>query len=136
MVKSRQVAEFGDFQTPLTLAKEVITVIKAIEHPGQIIEPTCGLGNFLKACIDMGIGASKLTGWEINAEYVSLANKSLNSISSQIDRIVEQQDFYKIDWYQLKKKYEDPVLFIGNPPWVTNAELGKLFSNNIPDKQN
>src|SRR5438105_329350 len=29
-----------------------------------------------------------------------------------------------------------PLLVVGNPPWVTNAELGTLGSNNLPHKKN
>ena len=136
MAKSKQIVEFGDFQTPLTLAKEVVSVINAKEHPGSIIEPTCGLGAFLEACIDAGVSATKLTGWEINPQYVSAANKSLCSKSEQTAEIVTEQDFFKINWLEVREKYEAPVLFIGNPPWVTNSELGKLLSNNLPEKYN
>ena len=30
----------------------------------------------------------------------------------------------------------DPLLVIGNPPWVTNSVLGVLNSGNLPDKSN
>ena len=30
----------------------------------------------------------------------------------------------------------DPILIVGNPPWVTNATLGRLASGNHPRKEN
>ena len=31
---------------------------------------------------------------------------------------------------------EDNLLIIGNPPWVTNSELGSMESENVPIKDN
>jgi hypothetical protein len=31
---------------------------------------------------------------------------------------------------------EGPWLILGNPPWVTNADLGAIESNNLPNKSN
>src|SRR5258708_22669395 len=36
----------------------------------------------------------------------------------------------------LKWTVNGPLLVVGNPPWVTNAELGALNSNNLPQKTN
>ena len=30
----------------------------------------------------------------------------------------------------------EPILVVGNPPWVTNSALGALGSSNLPDKSN
>ena len=39
--------EYGDFQTPLSLARRVAALVKQEErHVGTIVEPTCGLAPF------------------------------------------------------------------------------------------
>jgi hypothetical protein len=89
--KQKTELEFGDFQTPLTLAREVVYTIDSLENYGTIIEPTCGLGSFLQACIDSRIDISKLKGWEINPRYVKQANESFKWLSGK--EIVTEQDF-------------------------------------------
>lgn len=134
MAKSKTEVEFGDFQTPLSLAKEVVFTIDSLENYGTIIEPTCGLGSFLQACIDARIDTSKLKGWEINPRYVKQANESFKLSAKK--EIVTEQDFFSINWHILKSSYQNPVLFIGNPPWVTNSALGSIDSQNLPGKRN
>ncbi len=42
--------EYGDYQTPLLFARKVIeyAISKYDINPELIIEPTCGVGNFIK----------------------------------------------------------------------------------------
>ena len=136
MERSINRIEFGDFQTPKNLAKEVISTIQRKEFYNSIIEPTCGLGSFLEVFLETGISESTLEGWEINPLYVENANKSLQTISGNKRKIVQEKDFFCIDWLNFKQEYNKPILFIGNPPWVTNSELGKLLSKNLPQKYN
>ena len=136
MVKSNEKVEFGDFQTPIQLAKDVILNIFAKNGYKSIIEPTCGIGGFLQACIEIGIDPKIIEGWEINPNYVKVANDLLQSISGSNKEFVHIQDFFEIDWEAVRKKHKESVLFVGNPPWVTNAELGKLLSKNLPKKSN
>ncbi len=44
--------------------------------------------------------------------------------------------FFEADWTARIAGLPEPVLFIGNPPWVTSAELGSLASQNLPEKAN
>ena len=45
-------AEYGDFQTNAVLAKKVAEFLKErTSNPKIIIEPTCGKGNFIIACL-------------------------------------------------------------------------------------
>jgi len=136
MEKSIQKVEFGDFQTPKVLAKDIISILGKKNVYSSIIEPTCGLGSFLEVFLENGTDARSLEGWEINPDYVTSANKILHTISTKNQQIVKEKDFFKIDWIKLKAKHKKPVLFIGNPPWVTNSELGKLLSKNLPEKYN
>ena len=136
MNKSISIKEYGDFQTPIALAKEVLSTIDLFNSYSTIIEPTCGLGSFLQACIEEEVDLEKLRGWEINSEYVKLANQSLLNNDAKLQPIVEEQDFFKINWQKFSSQYKSPILFIGNPPWVTNSDLSKLLSNNLPSKRN
>ena len=46
------------------------------------------------------------------------------------------ESFFNVDWAQLVANLPEPILVIGNPPWVTNSALGLLGSSNLPDKSN
>ena len=135
MANTKEKVEFGDFQTPLALASEVVSSLE-IDKFETIIEPTCGLGRFLCACETLRKTNINIIGWEINPAYVNNANTELQNITSRDETFVRQQDFFEIDWKDVKKKFQKPILFIGNPPWVTNSELGKLLSKNLPKKYN
>ena len=135
MAKTKGKIEFGDFQTPLALVSEVVSSLE-VDNFKTIIEPTCGLGRFLCACETIRKTHINMIGWEINPAYVKIANSELEKVTNSSDTFVKQQDFFKIDWNNIKEPLQKPILFIGNPPWVTNSELGKLLSKNLPEKYN
>ncbi len=148
MRKTREVVEFGDFQTPFILAKEVAIIIAAnsLDNIRTIIEPTCGLGSFIKAFTEIETEFSNknpietsiknIIGWEINPKYVEIAKNNLSVNSKDFLISVQEQDFFQVNWSEINHQLQHPVLFIGNPPWVTNSELGKLLSKNLPEKSN
>ena len=136
MRKSREIVAFGDFQTPPALAAEVVAIARrAVGNIATVIEPTCGTGAFLRAFSQGKTTADNLVGWEINPTHVALARRGLAGNGGTKATILEK-DFFQIDWEKLKAQYRTPVLFAGNPPWVTNARLGRLHSQNLPDKSN
>ena len=45
-------------------------------------------------------------------------------------------DFFDMDWKHLIAELPEPVLLLGNPPWVTNSHLATLGSQNLPVKSN
>ncbi len=126
--------EFGDFQTPESLAKKVVPLVNELfGQPDVVIEPTAGLGNFLKASSDFWGESLEYEGYEINQSYVELARANLSDNGIQFF----QTDFFSTDWNRvLSRRQEDRVLVIGNPPWVTNSDLGFLGSRNLPEKSN
>ncbi len=127
--------EFGDFQTPLPLAREVVELIHSLMgKPDRVIEPTAGLSSFLEAAHLKWGGDSTYEGYEINPEYVNQANLRL---SGQGVKVVEQ-DFFTANWSDIlnAKVSSGRVLLLGNPPWVTNSALGALGSSNSPEKSN
>jgi hypothetical protein len=126
--------EFGDFQTPIKLATEIVDFLKNIlPNPKVIIEPNCGLGNFLRASINQWHNQCLYFGFDINKNYVDSARNDLNTNNLQI----EVTDFFTKDWQSFFEKYQhQPILIIGNPPWVTNSALSCLNSKNVPLKSN
>ena len=53
MGKSKHKAEYGDFQTPLELARDACRLLanRGLK-PASIVEPTCGKGSFLAAAAE------------------------------------------------------------------------------------
>jgi hypothetical protein len=67
--------EYGDFQTPIELAELICQ--KLIElgiNPDVIIEPTCGVGNFIDASSRLFRSTDKILGVEINPHYTKNLN--------------------------------------------------------------
>ena len=78
MAKTKKVAEYGDFQTPKTLARIVCALLARNRiQPAALLEPTCGLGNFLIAALDRFPGLRAAVGAEINPYYVEQARTAL-----------------------------------------------------------
>lgn len=129
--------EFGDFQTPINLAREVCSLIARTGfHPASILEPTCGTGSFLKASLETFRDVSRVLGFEINPQYVAQAQHAVVRTSPHASVEVYQSDFFLTNWSEIVEAFPEPILIIGNPPWVTNTELSTLGSNNVPMKSN
>jgi hypothetical protein len=127
-------AEFGDFQTPPALAKGCCELLKRKGvKADSLIEPTCGDGNFLRAAIDFLPGARWGVGLEINPLHAELARAKLADAENFR---VFCRSFFDFDWKELLVVLPDPLLVVGNPPWVTNSALGELNSANLPIKAN
>jgi len=128
--------EFGDFQTPLELAREVCELVKRSGFsPKTILEPTCGQGAFLKASLATFPSAKRIIGVEYNAVYASTARSAV-SATTQINVDILEGDFFCFDWEHILAQSEGKILVLGNPPWVTNAVLGSYQSSNLPIKSN
>lgn len=123
--------EFGDYQTPVGFAEKVCIYLKDHRHikPTAIVEPTCGVGNFLKS--SLLFEAKEYYGIEINPEYCDTCKKQIKD-----DRVkIIHSDFFS---FSSKAMIQDKrqILVIGNPPWVTNSTLSALGSDNLPTKAN
>jgi methylase of polypeptide subunit release factors len=133
MAKSKDKWQFGDFQTPNDLAERVCDwLARQGVVPDFVVEPTCGKGSFVRAANNKFPKAKKIYGFEINPDYLELAHREINS-----PRVVlEQRDFFRADWNSTIDGCDGRLLVLGNPPWVTSAELGALESQNLPTKSN
>lgn len=122
--------EFGDFQTPETLSRSVCQLLRNLRvSPRSVVEPTCGTGSFLRASADAFPDCAPLLGFDVNPDYVQSAG-ALGKAD------VRLENFFEIDWQATLNALPEPLLVIGNPPWVTNSTVGALNGTNLPIKSN
>ncbi|MDQ2730167.1 MAG: SAM-dependent DNA methyltransferase [Armatimonadota bacterium] len=135
--KTKEQAEFGDFQTPPELAAKVCSLLLSEGlKPATIIEPTCGVGNLLQAALDCFPNSRHAIGLDISSEYIRMAALAIEAGSPQQTVRFVQGSFFQTDWSAILKDLPDPLLVIGNPPWVTNAHVSVLGGANLPQKSN
>lgn len=128
--------EYGDFQTPLSLARQISKFIRQEETQIRtIVEPTCGIGAFLQAFAEQFGKSPNYWGFDLNAEYVRATNSVLAQLGS-LKKTIKQCDFYTIDWREFLCNQPGPLLIVGNPPWITNAGMGAIGGTNLPQKSN
>lgn len=136
--KDQSVWEYGDFQTPYSLAEDAICFFKNnIElSPKTIIEPSCGIGTFLIAAGKSFPHAECIIGVEINKSYIDKAHEdvSKHQFGSKVNLI--HDSFFNVDWESVLCNVPKPILVIGNPPWVTNSDIGIFGGKNLPEKNN
>ena len=135
---------YGDFQTNEDLANNVVKhLIEKGHSPEFIIEPTCGKGKFIIASLKYFKTVKKIIGIEIYKPYVwetkfsvlelYLKNKAIKKVQIEI----KHEDIFNLNLAPVAKENKHlNLLIIGNPPWVTNSELGTLNSKNLPKKSN
>jgi len=137
--------EWGDVQTPTDFVNEVYKIITATNFtPDIIIEPTCGIGNFLKGALNFFPKAKLLYGVEIQEKHLwyflldTLSRVLIHNIHKQQSEIklFSSDIFSHIFPQELRNDPKKSILVIGNPPWVTASELSKMNSQNIPVKSN
>ena len=113
--------EFGDFQTPRPLAAQVLRTLGARPW-ARVLEPTCGAGAFL-AEITAALPAAEVVGIEVQSKYAAPQVIRADLFDLRLDTDVA--------W-----RTDGPLLVVGNPPWVTNAQLSTLRSANRPERRN
>ena len=127
----RERVERGDWQTPPALAQAVVELVaRTGERFASVLEPTCGTGVFLAAA--RRFSAAQLVGFERSPSYVESARSRLAGTGAS----VTQADFFATDWASVIAGLPEPLLVLGNPPWVTNSTLGALAAENLPAKSN
>ncbi len=129
--------DFGDFQTPHLLVNEVI---KCLLHKGKqwtrVLEPTCGRGNFIKGLLEIDNPPQEIQGIEIQDKHI-LSAQELVQRKEFPNITIKQANIFHLDLQaDLTWDNKGPFLILGNPPWVTNAELSLLESENLPTKTN
>ena len=155
-ISERQKRIFGDYQTPLDFCRQVCSYLDRSVgfRPRVIFEPTCGEGNFLVAaaqtwvpsCVDTVCTSQiRFVGLELSEAYLELARSRLASMVSQtgskgrngISLEWIQADFFSADLSRIRGvDAEEPLLVIGNPPWVMNGTLTSLNAKNPVSRSN
>lgn len=131
----KQKIELGDYQTPISLAVKICETLRSRlgVMPQTIIEPTCGIGNFVKASSRYFSDAKKIIGVDINPSHLF----QVKTVASHDKRVqLVHADFFQLDWQAVFKELSFPILVIGNFPWVTNSALGLIDGVNLPTKSN
>lgn len=129
--------ELGDFQTPLDLVARVLECLGPIgmKWP-RVLEPTCGRGNFIAELLELNPPPREIRGFEIQDSYLQEALRLADRASSACI-VLQKANLFALDLSRdLKWTEGGPLLVLGNPPWVTNSELGALGSTNLPPKRN
>lgn len=133
VTKSREKAEFGDFQTPDDLARRCVQTLEGISvPPSTVIEPTCGRGAFIRAVLEQVPMHTKIIGVDRNSKYL----EELQAILIARPVEITCADFFTVNWQKIVQDDQKMVWIIGNPPWVTNAGVGSIGGSNLPVKSN
>ena len=128
--KARRKVEFGDFQTPAGLSRRACMLLHDLDvSPRSIVEPTCGTGSFLQASVAVFPECMRIQGFDINPNYVA---EACNVVQAD----VQCADFFQMDWPLTLDSLSEPLLVVGNPPWVTNSAVGVMRGTNLPAKSN
>jgi len=131
--------EFGDFQTPPELASALVRRLGPIgERWGRVLEPTCGRGVFLEAVLDRPAPPAEMIGVELQVDHRDAARDLVERRRPGATRVsILHADIFSLNLRaDLPWGDRGPLLILGNPPWVTNAELGRLGAANLPPKRN
>ncbi|MEM6403419.1 MAG: SAM-dependent methyltransferase [Cyanobacteria bacterium P01_D01_bin.116] len=130
-------AELGDFQTPPAL---VAAILKCLSTNGKywerVFEPTCGKGNFISGLLALDKPPKEIQAIEFDTEHFKNAiNTFENTYSTRF--FIQQAKIFDLDLREsIKWNEKGNLLVIGNPPWITNSQLGSLGSHNLPVKTN
>jgi hypothetical protein len=129
--------QFGDFQTPPGL---VAAVLDSLAPGGwawtRLLEPTCGRGHFIAGAVARLPGLVEVVGIELQPQHHAAAVETLGGQSGPAVRL-RLGSVFDVDLASgLGWRDRGPLLVLGNPPWVTSAELGALGSANVPEKRN
>ncbi len=144
MVEDLDRAEYGDFQTNSDLAIKVAEFLKqGLSNPKIVVEPTCGKGNFIIACLSTFKRIEKIVAVEIYKPYVWETKFNIlqffidNPNARKPDIEINHFNVFDFDFSKISKEHtKEEILVIGNPPWVTNSKLSSLESGNLPIKSN
>jgi methylase of polypeptide subunit release factors len=133
------IVEFGDFQTPKALAREVVNLLHLRGIAATtLVEPTCGRGAFVTAAAEVLPSIRTIIALDINRDHLDLLRADIANAgqAKKLDISLLHQNFFTTDWRALLAGAKDPILILGNPPWVTNAAIGMIDGDNVPKKTN
>jgi hypothetical protein len=131
--------DLGDFQTPPELAAEVLACLGPIGRRWpRVLEPTCGQGHFIVALLAQTFPPREIQAIEIQDNHCTAARavSTSDKRSPNVRVRIHQADLFSVDLgTDLTWEENGPLLVVGNPPWVTSAELGRLGASVRPPKR-
>lgn len=129
--------DLGDFQTPPALVASVLECLGPIEEKWtRVLEPTCGSGNFVHGLLSSTVPTPEIQAIELQDAHYKIAQEAFEH-SSAFRGVIRKANVFDLDLsHDVRWSNSGPLLVVGNPPWVTNAELGALGSANLPGKTN
>ncbi len=135
--KEKAKKAYGDFQTPPSLAGAAVAALQRLGvEPGSVLEPTCGKGAFLLAAFQTFPEVTRFIGVDINDQYLQELQLQISSLTRRDVIQLRHGNFFAFDWQALLNDLLQPILIVGNPPWVTGSDLGIWESDNLPPKSN
>lgn len=133
---------YGDFQTNSDLANQITEYLKK-NNFSFLLEPTCGKGAFILAALQHFSELKKVVGIEIYKPYLEQTKFAILELfltgqaRSKPEIKLIHADIFDFDFYPIQQEAKNhSLLILGNPPWVTNAEIGTLEVKNLPKKSN
>lgn len=128
----------GDFQTPPAL---VTAVLARLSGGGgrwaRVLEPTCGRGHFLAGLLAFDPPPGEIFGVEVQAGHLAAARDVAKGAPRSVRVTVTEGNLFDLDLKTaLPWRGRGSLLVVGNPPWITNAALGALGSDNRPARVN
>jgi hypothetical protein len=131
--------DLGDFQTPPELVAAVLEALGPIgARWPRVLEPTCGRGNFLAGLLAHRSPPREVRAFEIQPAHCRAARGLLGYRADGGTHVsITCADFFRVDLGRdLSWREDGPLLVVGNPPWVTSAELGGLPGAQQPPRSN
>ena len=119
----------GDWQTPPTLAREIVDALRRYGFTwSRVLEPTCGVGNFVEAVIT-DPAPQEVIGVDIQSRYIKTARQRFADAEKATLNFLGA-DFFALDLdHDIVWDSSGPLLVLGNPPWVTNAAISARGDN-------
>ena len=131
--------DLGDFQTPPELVAAVLDTLGPIgARWPRVLEPTCGQGHFLGGLLEHASPPCEIQAIEIQPVHCRSAGERVARHGERGDGVtITCADLFQLDLGRdLRWRRGGPLLVVGNPPWVTNSELGSLANAQTPPKSN
>jgi hypothetical protein len=131
--------DLGDFQTPPGLVAAVLETLGPIgTRWPRVLEPTCGCGHFLIGLLAHRSPPREIRAFEIQPAHCRAAECLIGHRSDGGTHVsIACADLFRIDLkHDLNWREDGHLLVVGNPPWITSAELGVLEGAQQPPRSN
>jgi hypothetical protein len=131
--------DLGDFQTPSQLVAAILESLGPIgPRWPRVLEPTCGRGHFISGLLSQTVPPREIQAIEIQEDHCAAARAVALGDGVRGVRVrINQADLFDLHLGRdLAWAQQGPLLVVGNPPWVTSAELGRLMSASGPPRRN